>query len=95
MSSPGFEPRPYGTAVDVANHYTGWGFPVPIKIIKLIYLKEEASSSVKATENHVQLKIEGKTSVGKGEIEFPPLSKGKMQPFILATCIDDFPHSAV
>ncbi|GFS61213.1 hypothetical protein TNCV_3104721 [Trichonephila clavipes] len=24
MSSPGFEPRPYGTAVRVANHYTGW-----------------------------------------------------------------------
>ncbi|GFW38127.1 DUF4817 domain-containing protein [Trichonephila clavipes] len=24
MSSPGFEPRPYGTAVSVANHYTGW-----------------------------------------------------------------------
>ncbi|GFW19945.1 hypothetical protein TNCV_866511 [Trichonephila clavipes] len=24
MSSPGFEPRPNGTAVSVANHYTGW-----------------------------------------------------------------------
>ncbi|GFV23563.1 uncharacterized protein TNCV_1906911 [Trichonephila clavipes] len=24
MSSPGFEPRPYGTAVSVANHCTGW-----------------------------------------------------------------------
>ncbi|GFY34191.1 hypothetical protein TNCV_2504941 [Trichonephila clavipes] len=24
MSSPGFEPRPYGTAVSVTNHYTGW-----------------------------------------------------------------------
>ncbi|GFX56690.1 hypothetical protein TNCV_494381 [Trichonephila clavipes] len=24
MSSPGFEPRPSGTAVSVANHYTGW-----------------------------------------------------------------------
>ncbi|GFY28138.1 hypothetical protein TNCV_4394721 [Trichonephila clavipes] len=24
MSSPGFEPRPYGTAVSVANHSTGW-----------------------------------------------------------------------
>ncbi|GFV14459.1 hypothetical protein TNCV_165861 [Trichonephila clavipes] len=24
MSSPGFEPSPYGTAVSVANHYTGW-----------------------------------------------------------------------
>ncbi|GFV00228.1 hypothetical protein TNCV_3322791 [Trichonephila clavipes] len=23
MSSPGFEPRAYGTAVSVANHYTG------------------------------------------------------------------------
>ncbi|GFX99129.1 hypothetical protein TNCV_2493101 [Trichonephila clavipes] len=24
MSSPGFEPRPYGTAVSVANQCTGW-----------------------------------------------------------------------
>ncbi|GFT34270.1 uncharacterized protein TNCV_1557611 [Trichonephila clavipes] len=24
LSSPGFEPSPYGTAVSVANHYTGW-----------------------------------------------------------------------
>ncbi|GFX10689.1 transposable element Tcb1 transposase [Trichonephila clavipes] len=24
MSSPGFEPGPYGTAVSFANHYTGW-----------------------------------------------------------------------
>ncbi|GFX95901.1 hypothetical protein TNCV_2084811 [Trichonephila clavipes] len=24
MSSPEFKPRPYGTAVSVANHYTGW-----------------------------------------------------------------------
>ncbi|GFW47794.1 HTH_Tnp_Tc3_2 domain-containing protein [Trichonephila clavipes] len=24
MSSPGFEPNPYGTAVSVANHYIGW-----------------------------------------------------------------------
>ncbi|GFX45488.1 hypothetical protein TNCV_2740251 [Trichonephila clavipes] len=24
MSSPGFKPRPYGTAVSVANHYTRW-----------------------------------------------------------------------
>ncbi|GFV00821.1 hypothetical protein TNCV_1386361 [Trichonephila clavipes] len=24
MSSPGFEPRPYGTAVSVASHYTGY-----------------------------------------------------------------------
>ncbi|GFW83060.1 hypothetical protein TNCV_4604871 [Trichonephila clavipes] len=24
MSSPGFEPSPNGTAVSVANHYTGW-----------------------------------------------------------------------
>ncbi|GFW80598.1 hypothetical protein TNCV_3234501 [Trichonephila clavipes] len=24
ISSPGFEPRPYGTAVSVANHYIGW-----------------------------------------------------------------------
>ncbi|GFX89031.1 hypothetical protein TNCV_2853311 [Trichonephila clavipes] len=24
MSSPGFKPRPNGTAVSVANHYTGW-----------------------------------------------------------------------
>ncbi|GFW31480.1 hypothetical protein TNCV_1288271 [Trichonephila clavipes] len=24
MSSPGFEPRSNGTAVSVANHYTGW-----------------------------------------------------------------------
>ncbi|GFT12920.1 hypothetical protein TNCV_5096071 [Trichonephila clavipes] len=24
MSSPGFEPRPYGTAVSFANFYTGW-----------------------------------------------------------------------
>ncbi|GFV48951.1 hypothetical protein TNCV_1093511 [Trichonephila clavipes] len=23
-SSPGFEPSPYGTAVSIANHYTGW-----------------------------------------------------------------------
>ncbi|GFU17248.1 hypothetical protein TNCV_1854701 [Trichonephila clavipes] len=24
MYSPGLEPRPYGTAVSVTNHYTGW-----------------------------------------------------------------------
>ncbi|GFW15171.1 hypothetical protein TNCV_173181 [Trichonephila clavipes] len=24
VPSPGFEPRPYATAVSVANHYTGW-----------------------------------------------------------------------
>ncbi|GFU13898.1 hypothetical protein TNCV_940741 [Trichonephila clavipes] len=24
MPSSGFEPRSYGTAVSVANHYTGW-----------------------------------------------------------------------
>ncbi|GFV83325.1 hypothetical protein TNCV_1900511 [Trichonephila clavipes] len=24
MSSPGFEPSPYTTAVSVANHYSGW-----------------------------------------------------------------------
>ncbi|GFW81741.1 hypothetical protein TNCV_2884151 [Trichonephila clavipes] len=24
VSSPGFEPRPYGTAVSIANHYTWW-----------------------------------------------------------------------
>ncbi|GFX30642.1 hypothetical protein TNCV_4861661 [Trichonephila clavipes] len=24
MSSPGFEPSPYCTAVSIANHYTGW-----------------------------------------------------------------------
>ncbi|GFU65777.1 hypothetical protein TNCV_5059111 [Trichonephila clavipes] len=24
MTSPEFEPRPYGTAVNVTNHYTGW-----------------------------------------------------------------------
>ncbi|GFU74575.1 hypothetical protein TNCV_5138961 [Trichonephila clavipes] len=24
MTSPGFEPSPYGIAVSVANHYTGW-----------------------------------------------------------------------
>ncbi|PRD27360.1 UNVERIFIED_CONTAM: hypothetical protein NCL1_35568 [Trichonephila clavipes] len=24
MPSPGFEPKPYGTVVSVANHYTGW-----------------------------------------------------------------------
>ncbi|GFS64325.1 hypothetical protein TNCV_3955261 [Trichonephila clavipes] len=24
MSSPGFEPSPNGTAVSIANHYTGW-----------------------------------------------------------------------
>ncbi|GFV51216.1 hypothetical protein TNCV_2545651 [Trichonephila clavipes] len=24
LSSPGFEPRPYGIEVGVANHYTGW-----------------------------------------------------------------------
>ncbi|GFV10871.1 hypothetical protein TNCV_4706381 [Trichonephila clavipes] len=23
-SSPGFEPKPYGTAFSVDNHYTGW-----------------------------------------------------------------------
>ncbi|GFX46216.1 hypothetical protein TNCV_2298651 [Trichonephila clavipes] len=24
MPSPGFEPKPYGTAGSVTNHYTGW-----------------------------------------------------------------------
>ncbi|GFV30247.1 hypothetical protein TNCV_97231 [Trichonephila clavipes] len=24
VPSPGFEPRPYGTTVNVTNHYTGW-----------------------------------------------------------------------
>ncbi|GFT91281.1 hypothetical protein TNCV_2168691 [Trichonephila clavipes] len=24
MSSPGFEPRPYGTAISITNQYTGW-----------------------------------------------------------------------
>ncbi|GFU26086.1 hypothetical protein TNCV_5105441 [Trichonephila clavipes] len=28
MSPPGFEPRPNGTAVSVANHYTGWATSV-------------------------------------------------------------------
>ncbi|GFX67493.1 hypothetical protein TNCV_3463821 [Trichonephila clavipes] len=28
MSSPGFEPSPYGTAVSAANHYTGWVTPL-------------------------------------------------------------------
>ncbi|GFX02721.1 hypothetical protein TNCV_2011651 [Trichonephila clavipes] len=26
MPSPGFEPKPYGTAVSVTNHRTGWTF---------------------------------------------------------------------
>ncbi|GFU52162.1 transposable element Tcb2 transposase [Trichonephila clavipes] len=30
MSSPGFEPSPYGTAVSVANHYTGWATPYDV-----------------------------------------------------------------
>ncbi|GFU55147.1 hypothetical protein TNCV_426511 [Trichonephila clavipes] len=27
ISSPGFEPSPYGIAVSVANHYTSWATP--------------------------------------------------------------------
>ncbi|GFU33152.1 hypothetical protein TNCV_4156691 [Trichonephila clavipes] len=30
MSSPGFEPSSYGTAVSVANHYTGWATRQPV-----------------------------------------------------------------
>ncbi|GFV02397.1 uncharacterized protein TNCV_1023251 [Trichonephila clavipes] len=32
MSSPGFEPSPYGIAVSVANHHTGWATDVLQKI---------------------------------------------------------------
>ncbi|GFS73101.1 hypothetical protein TNCV_686791 [Trichonephila clavipes] len=28
LPSPGFEHRPYGTAVSVTNHYTGWATPI-------------------------------------------------------------------
>ncbi|GFU86691.1 hypothetical protein TNCV_2881111 [Trichonephila clavipes] len=31
MSSPEFEPIPYGTAVSVANHYTGWAIHAAVK----------------------------------------------------------------
>ncbi|GFW82877.1 uncharacterized protein TNCV_3494471 [Trichonephila clavipes] len=34
MSSPGFEPSPSGTAVNVANHYTGWATTSSIKVVK-------------------------------------------------------------
>ncbi|GFX29219.1 hypothetical protein TNCV_3217531 [Trichonephila clavipes] len=34
MPSPGFEPRPYGTAVSVTNHYTGWA---ALQILPLLY----------------------------------------------------------
>ncbi|GFV25432.1 hypothetical protein TNCV_1147021 [Trichonephila clavipes] len=35
IPSPGFKPRPYGTAVNLANHYTGWATAVKYKINKL------------------------------------------------------------
>ncbi|GFT90500.1 hypothetical protein TNCV_4491881 [Trichonephila clavipes] len=41
MPSPGLELRPYGTAVSVTNHYTGWRFSAIINlIIKKVRKKE-------------------------------------------------------
>ncbi|GFV60420.1 hypothetical protein TNCV_3470551 [Trichonephila clavipes] len=45
MSSPGFEPSPYGIAVSVANHYTGWAtmpayhtdFPIGLSFLVFFY----------------------------------------------------------
>ncbi|GFV42042.1 hypothetical protein TNCV_1569091 [Trichonephila clavipes] len=37
MSSPEFEPSPYGTAVSVANHYTGWATLYSCKSMHYVY----------------------------------------------------------
>ncbi|GFT14434.1 hypothetical protein TNCV_4004101 [Trichonephila clavipes] len=38
MSSPGFEPSPYGIAVSVANHHTGWATYLTIHAIYRLLL---------------------------------------------------------
>ncbi|GFU11456.1 hypothetical protein TNCV_1983651 [Trichonephila clavipes] len=47
MSSPGFEPRPYGTAVSVANHYTGWTYATSVGAIKLLGVGNSGSQKVR------------------------------------------------
>ncbi|GFU22862.1 hypothetical protein TNCV_4966081 [Trichonephila clavipes] len=54
MSSPGFKPSPYGTAVSVANHYTGWATKIPY----LLESKPHFLPDVNATENRVRLRFE-------------------------------------
>ncbi|GFY19820.1 transposable element Tcb1 transposase [Trichonephila clavipes] len=41
MSSPGLEPRSYGTAVSVANHYTGWA---TFKIMRSVVISPRVAS---------------------------------------------------
>ncbi|GFX60042.1 hypothetical protein TNCV_4557231 [Trichonephila clavipes] len=41
ISSPGFEPSPYGTAVSVANHSTGWA--TICTVTKIFLLKSAAA----------------------------------------------------
>ncbi|GFV74520.1 hypothetical protein TNCV_5129621 [Trichonephila clavipes] len=52
MSSPGFKPSPNGTAVSVANHYTGWA---------TIY----TSSSVHSTELRLLQVVSSETETEK------------------------------
>ncbi|GFV39707.1 hypothetical protein TNCV_4330281 [Trichonephila clavipes] len=40
MSSPGLEPSPYGTAVSVANHSTGWATLISLKILYVGVIKQ-------------------------------------------------------
>ncbi|GFW93755.1 hypothetical protein TNCV_4220361 [Trichonephila clavipes] len=39
MSSPEFEPRPYGTAVSFANHYTGWPTFIDLETLLVTCIK--------------------------------------------------------
>ncbi|GFX09817.1 hypothetical protein TNCV_654161 [Trichonephila clavipes] len=43
MPSPGFEPRPYGTAVSVTEYHTGWAADINISFKLLANIVEETS----------------------------------------------------
>ncbi|GFW45239.1 hypothetical protein TNCV_4733471 [Trichonephila clavipes] len=62
MPSPGFEPMPYGTAVSVTNHYTGWAVinelsfiwtkPLVTRLTNAYLSKKESEKGVKCTPFH-------------------------------------------
>ncbi|GFU60266.1 histone-lysine N-methyltransferase SETMAR [Trichonephila clavipes] len=51
MPSPGFEPRPYDTAVSVTNHYTGWVAIFNFKSFSIFDVKEASRTGRLVVEN--------------------------------------------
>ncbi|GFX46842.1 hypothetical protein TNCV_4039881 [Trichonephila clavipes] len=72
MPSPGFEPRPYGTAVSVANHFTGWRHLylniVCLKDIIHIVIYNMASSAEKKLKGQDRVSVTENFKFGESRI---------------------------